>query len=297
MQPRKTDIHAGGVIPAVSTGSLYDLDIPTEEAVSVLAGLGVRSMEVFLQCEPELGETFIAELANRCTGLQVRINSVHPYVFGFENLLFSGYRRQRIWAFKRYERYLSICATLGAGFYVAHGPPRHLVTEGKEMSANYMRTTCELAALARQHGVQYVLENVSYGLIRTVEDALDHVDRFADQVPLVLDFKSAWKVGQEPSAFAEAVGQQIAFAHVSFRDPQNATYGLCARPDENEPELATTFRTLTQVRSPQADHVVEVFWPNSLADVERSIAVVTEALQSDLAPQIKTQLTKRLHEE
>ncbi|GAB3856555.1 sugar phosphate isomerase/epimerase family protein [Dactylosporangium cerinum] len=269
---------------AVSTGSLYDLDVPTEDAVDRLAEMGVRAVEVFLQCDPELDERFLAELRARCDARGVRVVSVHPYGFGYENLLYSPYRRQRRWAFARYERYLEACGTLGATHYVAHGPPRHLAHDGAALRRGYIEGTALLAELAGRHGVRYCLENVSYGLLRTPDEAVAHLAQLGPAVPFVLDFKSAWKCGVAPQAFAAAVGRHIAYTHVSYRGSATGPFGLTSVAGRPEPDITETMRRLAEAGGMTGPHVVEVFGPASLDDVAATFHDVTRHLSASLQP-------------
>lgn len=267
---------------AVSTGSLYDLDIPTEEAIGVLADRGIGSVEVYLQCPPELDPQFVRDLASRCAWHGVTVTSVHPYVFGFESQLYSGYRRQRSWAWGTFDRYVDITAQLGAAHCVMHGPPRHLVTEEGRLTSAYVDDTLALAARAREHGVTYGIENVSYGLIQTVEEARMHIEATGGAVPLVLDVKSAWKRGQKPSSFAAEVGDSVAFTHLSFRSGPDGPFGVCLPPSGDEPDLREMFRVFDEAGTMPPVHVVEVFWPRSVDDVVAAV----EAVQREMAASV-----------
>jgi sugar phosphate isomerase/epimerase len=283
------------VVVAVSTGCLYDLDIPTEKAVVELAGMGVTDVEIYLQGPPEMGQDYVSELAAVCRGIGVTVGSVHPYGFGLENLLYTSYSRQRAWALGQYERYLQICEELEARYYVAHGPPWHHVMREGRLTPEYRSVTTQLANLARGHGVIYCIENVSYGLIREPGDAVRHRTELAVDVPFVLDVKSAWKAGFAPQDFANALAGDIAFTQVSFRDRANGAFGLCAPGETADPDLTATVVALSKARRGRTGRaagtedgssgghaegpgpvrlVVEVFNARDVTDLQRTVAAV-----------------------
>ncbi|MER6633637.1 TIM barrel protein [Streptomyces sp. NPDC000987] len=248
--------------------------------MSVLAGLGVRDVEIYLQGPPETGRGYVRRLADRCREAGVRVGSVHPYVFGFENLLYTTYRRQQLWALRQFERYVQICAELGAAHYVAHGPPRHHVVDDGRMSDRYLAVTAELVETARSHGVVYCMENVSYGLLRDPADVAAHRAALDVPVPIVLDVKSAWKAGLRPQDFAAALGEDIAFVHISFPDHVGARYGLCPGTDLPDPDLTAMVGTLTAMHGAPPRTVVEVCGASDIHAVEAAVA----ATESLLAP-------------
>jgi sugar phosphate isomerase/epimerase len=199
-------------------------------------------------------------------------------VFGFENQLYSGYRRQRLWAWGTFDRYVEITAQLGATHCVMHGPPRHLVTEEGQLTWAYIENTLALAARARKYGVTYGVENVSYGLIQTVEEARTHTDATGGVIPIVLDVKSAWKRGQKPSSFAAELGDSVAFTHLSFRGGLDGPFGVCLPPSGDEPDLREMFRVFSEAGTMPPVHVVEVFWPRSVDDVAAAVGAVERVM-------------------
>jgi sugar phosphate isomerase/epimerase len=226
---------------AASTGCTYLFDVVTEESVELLHAAGLREVEIYLQCDDELDGQYLRDLAARCAGLGLTVISLHPYVFGFENLLFTRYRRQRQWATRRFERYLNAAQVLGATAYVSHGPPRHLVTHDSRFDPEYVRTTRQLLDLAAGHGVRYCLENVSYGLLRSPEDADRHLAEFGEALSLVIDFKSAWKSGFCPADFLHSRLSSVSHLQVSYR--AGGRYGLGADAgDVDDRDLADAFR-------------------------------------------------------
>jgi sugar phosphate isomerase/epimerase len=247
--------YAGQTALGASTGCTYNFDLVTEESLWFLHAAGIRAVEIYLQCDEELEEEYLKDLAGSCAGLGLAVTSLHPYVYGFENLLFSRYQRQRRWAFQRFERYLSAARLLGAPVYVSHGPPPHTVTDGEGFTPAYLGTTSELLGIANDHGVRYCLENVSYGLVRTPLDAHRQLMEFGDELGLVIDVKSAWKSGFRPAEFLQPHQDAVSHIQVSFR--RAGRYGLGATGDIADPELEEALR-LCLLRRPSIPLVLEV---------------------------------------
>jgi sugar phosphate isomerase/epimerase len=260
---------------AASTGCTYLFDVVTEKSVELLHAAGLREVEIYLQCDDELDEQYLRDLAARCAELGLTVVSLHPYVFGFENLLFTRYQRQRQWATRRFERYLGAAQVLGAAAYVSHGPPRHLVTQDSKLDPEYVRITRQLVGLAAGHGVRYCLENVSYGLVRSPDDADRHLAEFGDALGMVVDFKSAWKSGFRPVQFLRSRLSSVSHLQVSYRAGERYGLGVDAG-DVDDRDVADALR-LCLLERPTLAPVLEIeAW--SEAELTRTIQATRDLL-------------------
>lgn len=260
---------------SISTGSFYDLGIQTEDCIELIQEMGLTEVEVFIQSPQEMDRDFIIDLNGRCTDSGISISSIHPHIYGFENLLYSQYPRQAIWAWDQYSRYLEICQTLNVNSCVVHGPPRHFAIGSEAKRQRYVTIMNKLVSCAQSFSVKLCIENVSYGLIRSVEDAIWHLKE--TNVPLVLDFKSAWKADLNPQDFISALGTNIAYSHVSFFNLEENKYGTCSKTQDCQPEVK---EALLSLRSyiPSSDVVIEVFDAKHVADVRRSVEAIRGVL-------------------
>lgn len=251
----------------ISTGCYHGFDVATEDAVTNIAELGVDTIELFVQAPPELEPEVSRVIVERVRRSRLEVVSVHPYVFGWENLLFASYDRQRRWAWDHVRAHLALCRATGADAYVSHGPPaHHVLAPDGTLLPHYVQTAGDLVALAADHGVHYCLENVSYGLVRTPDDVRRHRDAVPD-LQFVVDFKSAWKVGHAPAEFlAEDLLPAVHHTQVSFRCA--GRYGLPAPPGDvlEDAELADGL-------SARTIHVLEVE-ARDAAEVARSVAAM-----------------------
>ncbi|MEU6190251.1 TIM barrel protein [Nocardia sp. NPDC047038] len=246
----------------------------TEDAVNLAAHLGADTVEIYIQGEPELHPEMVTVLADRCRTTGLDVISVHPYVFGWEHLLFSNYSRQRAWAQRRFVQYLEICAATGADAYVSHGPPRHHAVDTDGIpSRRYIDIMRDLVSEATARSVRYCLENVSYGLVRAPDDFHSHRDLIPD-LGFVVDFKSAWKAGFRPVDFLTSdLIPDVHHTQISFRD--DGRYGLGASSPTAAAEDADIYIAL-QAAVP---HVLEIE-ATAVDQVADSLAAVRKGLAS-----------------
>jgi sugar phosphate isomerase/epimerase len=254
-----------------STGCVAALGTATEDALPLLAHAGATSAEVFLQCPDDAHPSILEAVLEQHRRLELPINSVHPPVFLFERWLYSRLARQRMWALSEFERYVRAGQRLGATLLVCHGPPRGLVEEHGRLTDSYLATARDLARLARSYGVRYCIENVDYAFLRTPEDVLAHRELFGD-VGLVLDFKAAWKVGSTPAEMLAAMGEDFAYAHISFRIAGAAEPLLGATfRGQDDPELAVGVAAVAAADA-ACDSVLEVDRIRSATEIGDSLA-------------------------
>lgn len=259
---------------AISTGCYYGFGVVTEEAIDHVRDSGADGVEVYIQGLPELESKVLDVIVERARDAEISVVSIHPYVYGWENLLFATYQRQRNWATQHVARHLELCTAIGARAYVSHGPPeQHALDEQHRFSSTYTSVTRDLVAMAAEYGVQYCLENVSYGLAKSPDDLRRHLDAIPT-LKFVIDFKSAWKSGHSPSAFLTPdLLPAVHHTQVSFRD--DGRYGLPARSTRsalNDLEIVAALRTDTP-------HVIEIEAASS-QDVIRSLNAVRFAQEA-----------------
>ena len=96
----------------ISTACFYP-QMP-EQALPVIAGLGVRAIEVFFNTESEFSPRYYEQLGAQARSLGLEVISIHPYTSLMEGmLLFSDYRRRTEDGMMQYQRYFECAAALG----------------------------------------------------------------------------------------------------------------------------------------------------------------------------------------
>ena len=242
-----------------------------QDAIDHISDAGADGVEIFVQGIPELEPDVFDKIVEHTLESGLVVISVHPYVYGWENLFLSNYQRQRNWAITHFTRHLQLCAATNASAYVSHGPPAHQVLDNNsQLSANYIAVTRELVAMAADYGVQYCLENVSYGLATSPDDLRRHHEA-VPELGFVIDAKSAWKSGHAPLDFlAPDLLPAVHHTQISFR--ADGRYGLPA-PEEETIEKDVDVGAMIAIDVP---HVLEIEAANA-DDITRSLAAIRRA--------------------
>ena len=198
----------------ISTASIFNR-LALEEVPAVLASMGCETMEVFLNTFSEYEPTFAALLRNRIDDAGQQVYSVHPMSTQFEAQLFSIHPRQKQDAFQIYRNVLEAGRILGANHYVMHGSP-HLGGTAKNLEMDLLVPVFrELLSMAEDYGITLCLENVSWCFFHSPAFGKELSSRLGDhRLKFVLDIKQAMRCGEDPFAFIEAVGQDIANWHL-----------------------------------------------------------------------------------
>lgn len=197
----------------ISTASFYN-QVMIEDLPALYAKWGVRNAEYFLNSFCEYEPDFVEMLAERTEKNGITVCSVHPMSSMFEAQLFSMHPRQKQDAFRIYEKVLAAAKRLGAGRYCMHGAA-HLSGAAKNLEISRIAPIFdELCAMAQSYGVRLTLENVSWCFFREPEFALRLLEAMKqDGLRFTLDIKQAVRSGNDPFAFAEALGDRIDAVH------------------------------------------------------------------------------------
>ncbi|OQB25190.1 MAG: fructoselysine 3-epimerase [Firmicutes bacterium ADurb.Bin182] len=198
----------------ISTASFYARMHP-EDAVDFIASTGCGISEIFLNTYSEYEPDFIDQIKKKISANSLRIFSVHPMGTQFEPQLFSVNSRQRQDACAIFKKVLEAAQTLGAGYYVMHGPAgiRHSAKNTRlDWIGPILHELCEVAKL---FGVALSWENVSWGLFNNPDFARRIVEYSkADNLTFTLDIKQAARSGYSPFDYADAMQERIANVHV-----------------------------------------------------------------------------------
>ena len=198
----------------ISTASIFNKAM-VEDIPAMLAHMGCRMIEVFLNTFSEYRPDFVRLLRQRIDDAGLRVYSVHPMSNQFEAQLFSIHPRQKADAFSVYRDALNAGSILGATHYVMHGSP-HLGGTAKNLEMERIAPVFgELLDIAREYGVTLCLENVSWCFFHTPALGAELKARLGDhRLKFVLDIKQAVRSGEDPFAFVEAVGEDLENWHL-----------------------------------------------------------------------------------
>ncbi|HEY67797.1 MAG TPA: sugar phosphate isomerase/epimerase [Thermoflexia bacterium] len=197
----------------LSTAALYPSHL-TEDALTTIAGLGFRTVEIFLQAEEEYTPTFGAELDRRRRDLGLRVHSLHLYAPYFD--LWSPYPRMIQETRARFRRLLEIATTLEARALTWHG--LRYGVDNPRLIAAFFESAAWAGEQAQTAGVTLCIENVSWCYLRTPDQVM--AIRQADlPVGFTFDTFQAGESGTDPAALIRAMDSRLATVHLADYAP------------------------------------------------------------------------------
>ncbi|MFO7742523.1 MAG: sugar phosphate isomerase/epimerase family protein [Anaerolineae bacterium] len=197
----------------ISTAAFYPGYL-TEEALTAIAELGFRTVEIFLQADGEYTMGFGAVLDRRRRELGLQVHSLHLYATLFD--LWAPYPRMAEEVRDRFRRLLEVAAMLNATALTWHGLRYGL--DNPRLVDAFLESAVWAGNEARAAGLTLCIENVSWCYLRTPEQVW--AIREAD-LPVAFTFDSfqAGESGVEPAALVRAMGDRLTTVHLSdYRD-------------------------------------------------------------------------------
>ena len=202
-------------LPAIglSTAALYPTHL-TEDALTTIAGLGFRVVEIFLQAEEEYTPAFGAELDRRRRDLGLRVHSLHLYAPYFD--LWSPYPRMIQETHDRFRRLLEIAVMLEARALTWHGL-RYGVDNPRLVTA-FFESAAWAGEQAQAAGVTLCIENVSWCYLRTTEH-IKAIRQASLPVGFTFDTFQAGESSTDPAALIHAMDSRLTTVHLADYAP------------------------------------------------------------------------------
>jgi sugar phosphate isomerase/epimerase len=200
----------------LSTAALYPTHL-TEDALTAIAGLGFRIVEVFLQTEGEYTPAFGAELDRRRRDLGLCVHSIHLHTSYFD--LWAPYPRMIQETRDRFHRLLEIAATLAtleARALTWHGL-RYGVNSPRLVAAFFESATWA-GEEAQAAGVTLCIENVSWCYLHTPEQVAA-IRQANLPVGFTFDAFQAGESGTDPAALIQAMDSRLTTVHLADYAP------------------------------------------------------------------------------
>ncbi|MCC6943436.1 MAG: DUF309 domain-containing protein [Thermomicrobiales bacterium] len=198
-----------------STGTLFPA-VRTEDAVDLLARLGVADIEVMIQSHGECEPSFQRLLARRVSDAGGIVHAVHALVQ--VHLVFDGYERRVEEAWTRFEHVIDGAAAMGASVLVWHGLCRE--ARGYSLtSPEVLEAIDRVAAMCKARSLRLGLENVSWCALAQVRDVLGMSARIpelphGDAIAFTFDAFQAVEAGANPFMMLSAMEPRLANVHV-----------------------------------------------------------------------------------
>ncbi len=214
----------------VSTASLYPN--LTEVALETIGKAGVKTCEIFFNCESELEPAFVKTLLDIKNRYDMDITAIHPTNSLAESfMIFSEYERRFCESLNKFARYSEVAATLGAKYINLHGGKPNGLTSDYEYCERYMALNRE----TRKNGVTVLQENVvryrsgDIDFLRSIRDIL------REDAQLCFDIKQAIRCGYNPTDLIDEFYENIRHFHISDHTkdldcllPFNGNFDFCS---------------------------------------------------------------------
>lgn len=184
----------------------------TEDAVHILAEMGVHNAEIFINDISEAEGEVFRDIVKTVRENKMNIVSVHPFSSPMESLfLFSDYDRRRDTLIDMYKKYFDCMNQLGADIFVLHGA----ILSTKCSDERYFERYSMLMDVAEEYGVTIAQENISYCKSKDL-DFLDNLRKnCGNRTKFVLDIKQAVRTGISPFEIINRLGRDIIHVHIS----------------------------------------------------------------------------------
>jgi len=197
----------------LSTAAFYPSHL-TEDALTTIAGLGFRVVEIFLQAEEEYTPAFGAELDRRRRDLGLRVHSIHLYAPYFD--LWALYPRMIQETRARFGRLLEIAVMLEARALTWHG--LRYGVDNPRLVAAFFESTAWAGEQAQAAGVTLCIENVSWCYLRTPEQVVA-IRQAGLPVGFTFDTFQSGESGTDPAALIHAMDSRLTTVHLSDYTP------------------------------------------------------------------------------
>ncbi len=219
----------------MSTACLYPME--TEVALEEIGKRGIKTTEIFFNCESELKESFVDILVEIKEKYGLKIAAIHPTMSLAEPfMIFSAYERRFYEAIKQYTRYSQIAKKLGAEYIIMHGGRPNGTLSDEEYCERYMA----LNNATRQNGVTVLQENVVNFRSGDIEFLHSMAEILGEEAKFCFDIKQSVRCGYLPERLIKEFYPYIKHFHIS----DHSTAGDCLIPGTGKFDFSQLFKFL-----------------------------------------------------
>ena len=194
----------------VSTASYYPLE--TELALEEIGKSGIKTAEIFFNCESELKPAFVDMLKEIQLEHNLNISAIHPTLSLAEPfMIFSAYERRFNESLLKFARYSQVAAELGAKYIILHGGKPNGILSDEEYCQRYMALKQETL----KNGVSVLQENVFRFCSGDAEFLRSMCEILGDDAEFCFDIKQSVRSGLCPMDLLEEFMPHIKHFHIS----------------------------------------------------------------------------------
>ena len=253
-------------INGISTACFYPMLL--EDSVDVIIDeLKYKTCEIFLNTKSETEIKYLKDIKSKADDNVVRIISVHPFLSGYEPMLFlTEYKRRTHDSIKLYGMFFEAAQFLQSDYVIFHGiGPKELKMPVEEYAGIFMSINEE----AKKYGVELLHENVG-----TINKHIKDLIKMSPEMRFTLDFKHAIAAGFDIFETIEAMGKNIAHIHLNDMyinvNDNNETISktnMCRLPFFGNLNYSEIFKKLADINY-IGNFIIEVYRNNYTDTVE-----------------------------
>jgi len=233
----------------ISTACFYPMLL--ENAFDIICDkLKYKVCELFINTKSETKINFLKKIKSKADDNGIKISSIHPYMSGFEPMLFlSEYKRRTLDSIKLYSMFFEAAQYLKADYIIFHGiGPKELKMPVSEYTERFLL----IAEEAKKYNVELLHENVG-----NINYHIKEIIKINKNIRFTLDFKHAVTRGFDISDIIETMGNNIAHIHLndmytkgfSLNKSENfAKIELCRLPFSGDLDFNKIFKKLAEIK-------------------------------------------------
>ncbi len=241
----------------ISTACFYP-ELFTEDTIKIIADMGFKTIEVFLETASEYREDYCLRLRESIEKYNLNVYSVHSFAVQHEPFLFDKYGPRKEDAWQTFMEVVKGAQILGAKNITFHGPSRKWFDNESSELIEIAAEMNRLGRYAGRNGVALAWENVYWclshdpGIIEQVMNKITNTD-----INFTLDIKQANRSRVSVEQYLEVMKGKLVNVHVNDFSPGN----MCLLPGHGQVDYAGLYKTLDKVgyRGP---FIIEVYRNN-----------------------------------
>lgn len=227
----------------ISTACFYP-EILTENTIKIIAELGFKTVEIFLETASEYEKDYCKNLRNIVDEYGLNVHSVHSFAMQHEPFLFDKYPPRKRDAYDVFLKVVKGARALGAKHITFHGLPRKRF--GKDTSGLLEIATemDNLAEIAAGYDLSLAWENV-YWCLSQNPDFMREVmyNTKSANISCTLDLKQANRSQIPVERYLEVMGQRLVTVHINDYSAKDT----CLLPGRGHADYPGLFKTLMEI--------------------------------------------------
>jgi sugar phosphate isomerase/epimerase len=224
----------------ISTACFYP-ELLTRETIDIIADMGFKTIEVFLETASEYQEDYCKGLMENIQAAGLTVYSVHSFAVQHEPFLFDKYRPRKEDAWETFSKVVKGGGILGAKHITFHGPSRKWFdNEVSELMEIAHQMDC-LAECAGSHGMSLAWENVYWCLSHDpglIEKIMNNATN--PNINFTLDLKQANRSRVSVEQYMKIMGDRLVNVHVNDFSPGS----MCLLPGRGQVDYQKLYKIL-----------------------------------------------------